>query len=63
MIHYKDTTFCTAKDCLAFDDCPRALTEQVKADAQRWWGTTEAPIARFIEPENLECYDPREMDK
>ena len=60
MIAYMGTTFCTAEKCSEFGTCPRSLTEQVKADAQRWWGTTEAPIAQFIEPEKLECYNPKQ---
>ena len=62
MLCYKDKTFCTAKNCVNFNDCDRALTEMVRADAQRWWGTTEAPIATFSEPETLDCYNPK-MDK
>ena len=60
MIAYKDTTFCTAKNCLSFGTCPRALTDLVKADAQRWWGSTEAPICTFSEPEELDCYNPKQ---
>ena len=63
-MHYKDKTFCDATNCLEFGKtCPRSLTEEVKADAQRWWGTTEAPICKFSEPETLDCYNPKKMDK
>ena len=37
MICYKDKTFCDFKNCTEFDDCTRALTQQVKFDAWDWW--------------------------
>jgi len=63
MMCYKDRTFCEATNCISFGSCPRSLTDGVRADAQRWWGTTEAPIATFSEPEKLDCYNLRKMDK
>jgi hypothetical protein len=30
-------------------NCSRALTEDVKRDADKWWGTEGAPIAVFLE--------------
>jgi hypothetical protein len=62
-MHYKDKTFCSAKNCTEFGTCSRSLTDEVRADAQRWWGTAEAPICTFSEPEGLECYNPNKMDK
>jgi len=61
MIHYKDMTFCPAKDCTHFGvDCDRALTEEVLDAADRWWnkGFRAAPIARYTEPKS-ECYEPK----
>lgn len=43
MISYKDMTFCNA-ECANFE-CKRKLTKQVIADAQKWWGDDNAPIA------------------
>ncbi|WP_332764004.1 hypothetical protein [Phenylobacterium sp.] len=43
MICFRDKTFCAA-DC-ATADCHRKLTDQVRADARRWWGKPGAPIA------------------
>ena len=42
MITYMDKTFCTAK-CKA--DCNRKYTAQVQKNAERWWGSKNAPIA------------------
>jgi len=54
MICYKDMTFCEAKDCVKWDTCYRALTDQVCKDADAWWGDGDAPIAVFMgQPE---CY-------
>lgn len=49
MICYKDMTFCTENNCAKFDGCFRALTVQVKINADEWWGKGEgeAPIAIF----------------
>ena len=43
MVCYKDMTFCNA-DC-SNDDCYRQLTEKVRKDAEKWWGSDDAPIA------------------
>ena len=48
MIHYKDMTFCPFyESCQDGNDCFRALTEQVKKDAQGWWGGDDAPVSIF----------------
>jgi len=44
MICYRDTTFCTFwKDCKDGNDCTRALTEEVKEQAARWWKDWNLP--------------------
>ena len=40
---FMDTTFCIAK-CGA-KDCHRKLTDKVKADAVKWFGSDDAPVA------------------
>ena len=62
MFCYRDMTFCTAKDCVKFDDdlCYRALTNQRINMAQTWWkdcvhGEGDVPICLFTEPP--ECYE------
>ncbi len=58
MICYRDMTFCTADECLNFKSCPRALTDEVYADAVSWWGSENAPpIAQFSDPSQLDCYE------
>jgi len=61
MICYKDKTFCTywlqCKDGYA---CNRALTPQVKEDADRWWKgfkhpEEEPPIAIYGSPPSCYC--------
>ena len=53
MLRYKDMTFCPAGDCDNFGQCFRELTEKVKHDAE----LADMPIARFANPEKLECYN------
>ena len=43
-MHYMDKSFCRLAGCKKFATCPDAFTEQVAADAQKWWGNAEAPI-------------------
>jgi len=56
MMCYRDMTFCGGNNgkCLAFSTCHRALTEEVLAAAKN----AQMPIARFINPEQRECYQP-----
>lgn len=56
MMCYRDMTFCDGNDgkCLAFSTCPRALTEEVWAKAEK----SEMLIAQFMTPETMECYKP-----
>ena len=50
MICYRDMTFCAHwRDCDAAPNCPRPLTDAVKAAAERWWGNSGAPIATFVQ--------------
>lgn len=55
MISYKDMTFCREDSCVKFDDCPRSLTKRVIADAERWWGSKDAPVSVYIERQA--CYE------
>lgn len=53
MICYKDMTFCTFyKDCVKKGGCPRLLTPEVIALAEKWWGNSKAgfsvPICQFV---------------
>jgi hypothetical protein len=54
MICYRDKTFCPARDCVKFHQCPSALTELVSMQADE----AGLPIARFTNPERLSCYKP-----
>lgn len=61
MMCYRDMTFCTGDGCKKFGkDCHRSLTKEVLNQAERWWGGKGAPIARFTNPRELECYVPNE---
>lgn len=44
MICYRDMTFCALNLC-GDPNCPRLLTQEVKAAADAWWGGPDAPIA------------------
>ena len=59
MMSYRDMTFCSGGElrCAKFATCPRALTEAVKDNAERWWGGPNAPITRYAYPEKLSCYE------
>ena len=61
VICYKDMTFCKDIDCKKFNNCPRALTEQVYAEAESWWGSKDAPIAIFMD--RLECFEWGEVNE
>lgn len=63
MLCYRDMTFCPAKECKQFHKCPRAFNSLVKSEAERWWGSPNAPVALFNEPKKLNCYEPPEEIK
>jgi hypothetical protein len=44
MLCFKDMSFCSASDCIN-ETCSRRLTDEVHAEARRWWGKEGAPIA------------------
>ena len=46
MMCYKDITFCPFLKCTT-QTCDRRLTDEVKADARKWWGKEGAPIATY----------------
>jgi len=43
MMCYKDMTFCCSKNCK--NKCGRKLTDKIRSDAEKWWGSPEAPIS------------------
>jgi hypothetical protein len=44
MMGFRDMTFCSRwQECAAGDECHRALTDEVRAEAEEWM--TDAPIA------------------
>lgn len=55
MIGYKDMTFCPFDDCKNFGPCDRSLTEQVRRDAENWWGSKSAPIYQWSE--RPDCFE------
>lgn len=59
MISFRDKTFCPYwGDCEDGKDCPRALTEKVKQDAVKWWGSDEAPVSVYATPPH--CFEEME---
>ena len=48
MICYRDMTFCEEKKCSEFKNCHRALTNKVQKEAEKWWGSKDAPICVFL---------------
>lgn len=63
MLCYADRTFCNATECERFTHCPRALTDEVKRAAVRWWGNDDPPVALFSNPKELDCYVPPPSQK
>jgi hypothetical protein len=63
MIGYKDRCWCTERGCISFGkDCDRALTNEVKLQAEKWWGSPGAPINVFAE--KPECFvDSKKLNK
>lgn len=62
MICYRDTTFCPFHEtCRGASECGRALTPEVKESAAKWWGSSDAPIATFVE--KPECYEQLEQSR
>lgn len=57
MLCYRDMTFCKESTCKLFGDCPRSLTPEVLAAADRWWGKPGAPISTYTE--TPPCYEDR----
>jgi hypothetical protein len=53
MICYKDMTFCWA--ACDNDKCSRKYTKEVIANAAKWWGSNEAPIA--VQDMSTNCGD------
>lgn len=53
MICYRDMTFCSGDGCRKFHECPRALTDDVKAAAN----DAGLYVAQFSEPRSLSCYE------
>jgi hypothetical protein len=54
MICYKDMTFCPFHET-CHNPCFRALTNQVRAAAEEWWGDSGAPISVFADVPK--CHD------
>lgn len=66
MICYRDMTFCPFhEECGIGDACMRALTDEVIADAQKWWSwfngsqTDGVPICQYAEKPN--CFTKEEV--
>lgn len=50
MMCYRDMTFCQFyADCKDGKKCSRALTDEVNAAADKWWGKEGAPICTFVD--------------
>jgi hypothetical protein len=46
VIHYRDQVFCTAYPSRCINSsCFRAVTDEVREEARKWWGSPNAPIA------------------
>lgn len=55
MTGFRDMTFCSYwESCAVASFCHRPLTEEVKREAAKWWGSNDAPIAMFVE--KPECH-------
>ena len=63
MICYMDMTWCPEwihERCTKQAKCNRVLTEEVQANAVKWWGSDEAPLCMWsAEPT---CFNAKEYD-
>ncbi len=55
MLCYKDTTFCDAP--CGNGKCPTKLTDQVRKDAEAWWGRPDAPIMVADRSQNCPVFE------
>lgn len=46
MMCYRDRTYCASPNC----KCGCELTEQIKADAEKWWNPKDVPEKRGKAP-------------
>ena len=57
MAGFRDRTWCEQyAECAHGATCPKALTPEVIAQAQEWWGGTAAPVSVFISAPG--CFTP-----
>ena len=48
MMNYMDRTWCNIyAECINGATCNRALTDKIKANAIKWWGSEDAPLCIF----------------
>ncbi|MDA3856422.1 MAG: hypothetical protein PF569_09255 [Candidatus Woesearchaeota archaeon] len=61
MMCYRDRTFCIFyENCISGATCSKALTEQVKINAVKWWGDIDPPIAIYTgEPS---CFEDKKLE-
>jgi hypothetical protein len=52
MISYRDKTFCTANECLNFNNCPDAFTPGIEFLASEQF----LPVAFYAKPQALGCF-------
>jgi hypothetical protein len=58
MMCYRDMTFCREDTCIKFkDDCERAYTTKVQAEALGWWASHSAIVPVCFFTDRPECYD------
>ena len=59
MICYHDKTWCSFhNECTHGKECSSALTNKVKEDAVKWWGSSDAPVMEFSS--KPECFKLKE---
>jgi predicted peroxiredoxin len=47
-MNYRDMTFCPFTECAQFNNCDRAYTDKVRADAVKWMGV-DAPVSLYLD--------------
>lgn len=59
MIHYMDMTFCPFwKECAKGEQCERAITDEVRKAAKKWWHGDDYPMALYSQAPA--CYAEKE---
>lgn len=59
MMCYRDMSFCSDAEQCATEPCGRRFTEVDRANAIKWWGGDDFPVAYMAMKNNCKKYEER----